>query len=102
MGGKINILHVYQKEIYQNKWKNFSRLWDENGIKDELCNFNVIFCVESCDFSSKILIFSWMTNENKNEIYPQNFICPSYEFNYHVNWKIEKRLGKKTQLLLHW
>lgn len=38
-----------------------------------------------------------MKNEKKNGTYPQNFICPSYQFNYHVNWKIEKRVGKKTQ-----
>lgn len=47
-----------------------------------------------------------MKNENKNRTYIQNFICPSYQFNYHVNWKIEKRVGKKTQhialLLLNW
>lgn len=36
-----------------------------------------------------------MTSEKKNETYPQHFICPSYQFNYHANWKIAKRIGKK-------
>lgn len=76
--------------------------WNENWT----LNFDVTFYVESCDFSTKIFIFSWMTNENKNKTYPHNFICPGYQFNYHVNWKIEKRVGKKTQhtalLSLNW